>query len=323
MTLSVSPDHPEFAEHYHAARQGIKLTPQQSPVDRSIRGSLGWLCHKHLGKLEDKVKAGNASKLTLKKRIGLLKRIINDYGDYSLEMPSQQVVKIRDRYQSTPAMADSLVEAISAMYKEAIEDGVCDINPAVGVSRIDKGKGGAIPWTLLDLKKFKETHPQGTQAHLCLTLFMFTACRISDAVWLGRDNEFERDGIPALGWQPRKKGSAYVEIPMMPPLYNATRANKVVGETYLLTAKGQPFASPDALGQYFRKCCKEAGLKNRSSHGIRKAAGHLLAQEGCTQYQIMTIHGHTSAKTSEVYTKGVERWGMAKEAMSKLQQMDW
>lgn len=323
ITLSVTPDHPEFLEHYHAARRGIKLIPEQTPVERSIRGSLGWLCHKHLENLEAKVNAGNASPLTLKKRKGLLKRIIDNWGEYSLEMPSSQLIKIRDQYQSTPAMADSLVEAMSAMYREAIEKGICDFNPAVGVGRIDRGKGGAVPWTIDDLKKFKEHHKEGSQAHLCLTIFMFTACRISDAVRLGRSNEIERNGMLYLGWQPAKKGSAYVEIPMVPQLITATRATKVQGTTYLLNQHGKPYASPDALGQHFRRWCKEAGLENRSSHGIRKAAGHFLAQEGSTQYQIMTIHGHTSAKTSEVYTKGVERWKMAKEAMEKLGAIDW
>ena len=56
---------------------------------------------------------------------------------------------------------------------------------------------------------------------------------------------------------------------------------------------------------------------------FRKAAGHLLAQEGCSQYQIMSIHGHTQAQTSEIYTKGVERWRMTAETMKRLEGMDW
>jgi len=37
----------------------------------------------------------------------------------------------------------------------------------------------------------------------------------------------------------------------------------------------------------------------------------------------MSIHGHTQAKTSEVYTKGVERWKMAADAMRTLESMEW
>ncbi len=110
---------------------------------------------------------------------------------------------------------------------------------------------------------------------------------------------------------------------MLPPLYRATRSIKIAGETYLLNSKGKPFATPDSLGQMFRRWCREAGLADRSSHGIRKAAGHLLAQEGCSQYQIMTVHRHTQAKTSEIYTKGVERWRMARDAMAALEALDW
>lgn len=152
---------------------------------------------------------------------------------------------------------------------------------------------------------------------------MFTACRISDAIRLGRGHETVIEGVRALRWQPAKRGSAEVAIPLLPPLYRATRAAKAQGDTYLLNYKGRPFATPDSLGQMFRRWCREAGLDDRSSHGIRKAAGHLLAQEGCSQYQIMTVHGHTQAKTSEVYTRGAERWRLARDAMAAMEAMDW
>lgn len=321
--LYIGPEHKEFPEHYRAARCGIEIKPDAKAADNSIKGSVAWLTHKHLEDLENLVAAGLASPLTLKKRHLLFKQLREKCGEFSMDMPSAEIIKIRDAMAPTPAFADSMVEAIRTMYRWAGERGICDFNPAVGIGRIDKGRGGAKPWTAEDLRIYRNFHPSGTTAHLCLTLFMFTACRISDACVLGRDNEFKRSGIHGLGWQPRKKGSAFVEIPMLPPLYKATRAATVQGPTYLLKKNGRPFSSPDALGQKFREWCKAAQLGNLSSHGIRKAAGHLLAQEGCTQYQIMSIHGHTQAKTSEIYTKGVERWKMAVDAMRTLETMEW
>ena len=321
--LRVDPDHKDFTEHYRAARCGIEVKPEARPVDTAIRGSIAWLTYKHLDDLENRVKVGLASPLTLKKRQLLFGLLRDECGEYAIDMPSAEILKIRDSMVETPAWADSMVEAIRTMYRWAIERGLCDVNPALGVAKIDRGKGGATPWTIEDLKQYREVHQPGTTAHLCLTLFMFTACRIGDAVALGRRNEFERDGMRGLAWQPRKKGSTFVEIPMLPPLYKATRATVVQGPTYLLTEYGKPFRSPDALGQKFRTWCRKAALENRSSHGIRKAAGHLLAQEGCSQYQIMCIHGHTQAKTSEVYTKGVERWKMAADAMRALSAIEW
>ena len=99
--------------------------------------------------------------------------------------------------------------------------------------------------------------------------------------------------------------------------------SNIVGPTYLLNEKGVPFGSPEVLRNRFRKWCDTAGLEGLSSHGVRKAAGHLLAQNGCSQHQIMAIHGHTEAKTSEVYTKGVERWTLAADAMRTLEDMEW
>lgn len=321
--LNVGPDHPEFMEHYRAARVGISLTPETPPDERALRGSIDWLVAKHLADLGKKVKAGQFSPLTLKKRRHLMKRFCDLYGPYSLNMPTAKIIELRDDMVATPAAADSMVEAIRSLYRWACDVGICDVNPAIGVRKIDRGNGGAVPWTADDLRQFRQHHVAGTKPHLALTIFMFTACRVSDAIRLGRKNEFTRDGVMGLSWQPAKRGSAKVEIPMMPPLYKATRAAAVVGDTYLLNRKGQPFSTPDSLGQMFRRWCVEAGLKNRSSHGIRKATGSFLAQEGCTQYQIMSIHGHTEPKTSAIYTQGAERWTLSKDAMQRFKTLEW
>lgn len=321
--LSVTPDHPKFMEIYLAARAGVRIAPEASPEERAIRGSIGWLVAKHLAALEREVEAGTTSPLTLKKRRTVMKILTDQYADYALDMPTRKLVELRDDHLATPAMADSLIEGIRAMYRWAADRGLCSVNPAIGIARIDRGGGGAKPWTTDDLTKFRNRHPPGTTAHMCLTILMFTACRIGDAIRLGRGHETTIEGVRALRWQPAKRGSAQVTIPLLPPLYRATRLPTVTGDTYLLNYRGQPFATPDSIGRMFRRWCDDAGLSGLSAHGVRKAAGHLLAQEGCSQYQIMTIHGHTQAKTSEVYTKGVERWRLARDAMRALEGMDW
>ena len=72
-----------------------------------------------------------------------------------------------------------------------------------------------------------------------------------------------------------------------------------------------------------QRWCKEAEIEGKSSHGIRKAAGHLMALMGATQYEIMSVHGHAQASTSQVYTDGVERRALAQQAAAKLGGMDW
>ena len=217
--------------------------------------------------------------------------------------------------------AKNALTTIKMMYQGEPE------NPAIGIPRPKPNKPkseiGATPWTPQALRAYRETHKPGTMAHLTLTLFMFTACRISDATVLGRGNQFERNGETWIGWQPSKRGSAYVEIPLLPPLLKATRAQKIVGPTYILTEYGTPHRSPEGLRNRFKKWCTQAGLENMSSHGIRKAVGKLLAEEGCSQYQIMAVHGHTDSKTSSVYTQGAERSRLAGEAAKILEAMEW
>jgi integrase len=320
--LHIDPDHKDFAEHYRAARRGIELKPEDVPVETTMSGSLGRLKKDYLEWLEQQVSAGNYNKATLVQRRSRLK-LLDEYEDYSLKIPQSDLLNLRDSIASTPGSADNFIKSVRAMYAWALERGICDVNPAIGIGKINRGAGGAIPWTVENLRQYREVHHQGTMAHLCITVFMFTACRISDAISLGRANEFERSGIRGLRWQPKKKGSAFVEVPMLPPLYKATRAMAIQGKSYILTAHGEPFKSPEGLRNRFRKWCDQAGLHHLSSHGIRKATGNLLAEEGASQYQIMSIHGHTQAKTSEIYTKGVERWRLAADAMNNLATMEW
>jgi len=296
--LYVGPDHKNFREHYSAARAGVEIKPDFAPADNTIRGSVDWLTRKYEAWLEEQVRAGRRSLKTLKKDLFTLEFLRRECGRYAMDIPAPELLRMRDKMTSTPAAADTFTKNVRAMYKWATTQGLCDINPAVGIGKIDRGSGGTVPWTLEDLQTFKTIHGCGTTAHLCLTILLFTACRIGDAARLGRRHEFTRNGIAGLAWQPEKKGTVKVEVPILPPLADALRDIKVVGPTYLLTSFGKPFRSGDALGQRFRKWCLEAGLKNHSAHGVRKATGHLLASLGCTQYEIMSIHGHTEAGTS-------------------------
>ncbi len=333
-TLPFGPVHPDFQQVYLAARAGIKPNKAdgQRPVPTS--GTVGWMVTAYLAHLGQQVQNGEASPLTLKQRKGMGERLMDHtsssgqsrgkpYRDLPMSIPTHELVSYRDSLMATPGTAKNTFKFIKAMYKWAVERGHCPANPAAGITVNYSNQGGAKPWTLEDLEKFRKTHPFGTKAHLALTLFMFTACRIGDAVLLGRQHEEKRNGQLWLSWQPSKKGSKPVDIPVLPPLEKAIRAQKVVGDAFLLTDAGTPFTSPEGLRNRMQKWCKAAKIKGKSSHGIRKAAGHLLALHGATQYEIMSIHGHANASTSQVYTADVERTQLAAQAAAKLSGLEW
>ncbi|MHA3915608.1 tyrosine-type recombinase/integrase [Halovulum sp. GXIMD14793] len=326
--IPVGPDHLEFLNHYHSARAGEVWTSEQP---QAVEQSLDWLKGKYLDYLTSMVSVGHLVKTTLRERRSLLTRVCDftdphntRYGDFDLRLPAAAFLDVRDAWADRPGVADNIIKVVRTMYSWAIERGLTDNNPASGIAKINrKTHTGATPWTAADLKAFKKKHPPGTTAHLWLTLQAFTACRIGDAIWLGRDNEVTRDGRVWLEWQPRKKGSAPVSIPMMPPLLAATRASKIVGPAYILSERGKPFKSTESLRRRVRKWCDEAKITDRSSHGIRKAVAELLAESGCTQHQIMAVMAHTQSTTSEVYTKGVRRRALAAGGMEALEALEW
>ena len=334
ITLPVGPDHPDFHTHYRAARAGVKIAaPQDAAPDR---GTLGWLLKSYLAHLERQVAAGQASPLTFKERRNLVAYVLSQkseqraskgkaYGGLPMTIPASELTAFKDRMAATPGKARNVWKLLTAAFDFGVERGHCGVNPARAVAApVYRSQGGATPWTVKDLERFRERHQPGSTAHLALTLFMFSACRIGDACWLGRDQEERHGGTLWLAWQPRKKGSRHVRIPVLAPLERAIRAQTVVGPAYLLTAHGKPFASPEALRNKMKQWVLEAGLPaDRSSHGIRKAAGHLLALHGATQYEIMAVHGHANAATSQVYTETVERMRLGEMAVSKLAGMEW
>lgn len=321
ITLHVTPEHPRFGEHYHAARAGIQLDPEPD-AQASVKGSVGWLVDAYTAAMNAMQANGSLSPVTVQQRAQFLTWLRAEVGAFNANMPQAQLVLLRDKRASTPGAADNLIKAVRAMYAWGVERGLVKINPATGIKSINTGKG-AKPWTLDDLTQYRKRHPHGTMAHLALTLFMFTAGRVGDVYRLGRSNEVRRGDVVWLDWQPEKRGSERVRIPMLPPLLSAIKAQTVIGPAYLMTEQGKPFASKNAFGNKFRQWVREADLEGLSPHGIRKAAGELLALHGASQYHIMSIHGHSQAKTSEVYTRGADRDRLAAQAMEKLSAMDW
>lgn len=328
ITIPVSPDDDRFMDCYHQARRGEKpvLAQPAGPQTKSF----DWLAQKYIEFLEHKADSGSGSKLTLVQRRSLLTRAgqfeASDgkpLGTAHFEVPKSEFVALRNAMASTSAEADNMIKAIRSLYRFAIEIGHCSENPALSIARIHKPKGGAVAWNADDIAQYKKSHPPGTMAHLYLTLLMFTGCRIGDAIWLGRNQEVKREGQVWLKWQPRKTGSAIVEIPLLPPLFDATRAQVVQGPTYMLNEHGKPFKSSDTLRTRFARWCASAGLEGKSSHGIRKALAEILSEAGMSEKQVGSVLAHVNPSTTAIYTSGANRRRLAASSMEVMKGIKW
>lgn len=321
--IPVGPDDPAFSEHYYAARAGLLIEAKR--IKPTVRHSLDELTHDYLAWFNDQVEAGHTSRLTLKQRKSLLAKVCDmtdpngeRLGALHYDLGTEGVMHMIDQWGARTAQADNSRKALSAVYRWAMPRGRAQSNPCAGLSNVHKSRGGAKPWTVLELKTFLEHHPHGSTARRWLFLSTFTACRISDAVTLGRGNEVIRDGITYLDWQPQKKGSAFVSVPMAPQLLAELRAAKVEGKAYILSEHGRPFRTAASLHERIRRWVAAAGLQGLSQHGLRKAMGELLAEAGATQHQIMSVMAHTKPATSAIYTDRADRRRMAAAAMESI-----
>lgn len=201
------------------------------------------------------------------------------------------------------------------MYDWAVDRKHIAENTAKGIRSVYIKGDGATSWKAADVKAFLAFHKFGSKPYIAMHVLLWTGCRIEDLTLLGQKSECVIDGVEALRWIPNKKGSSEVCIPLFEALKVATRSAKVQGATYVLGRGGNPYASGDAM---FKRWCQDADLGHLSAHGVRKGLAEILAELGCSQYEIMAILGHSEAKTSEVYTRRVERWKLALVAMGKV-----
>jgi len=115
----------------------------------------------------------------------------------------------------------------------------------------------------------------------------------------------------------RRSKPITLQIPIVPQLQRVIDASPCGDLTFLVTEFGRPF-SASGFGNIFRRWCNEAGLKNCSAHGLRKAAAARLAELGATEHEIMAVTGHRTSKEVTRYTRAARQKILAERAMARL-----
>ncbi|MDF1606989.1 tyrosine-type recombinase/integrase [Hoeflea sp. YIM 152468] len=317
ITIHASPGDEDFQRQYLAARRGGTAKTVKPASTYAKPRSIGWLVNTYFEYLEARVSAATTSAKTLKKKRNLLARLLKR-PDRVMLIPQEKLIEMQDGMAATPAQADAFIEAVAVMYDWAVKRKHVSHNPARGIDRVYVKGHGATPWKADDVRAFFQRHKAGSKPHVAMSLLLWTGCRVEDLTTLGRRHECVIEGVEAIRWTPGKKGSSEVAIPLLPPLKTATRAPIVQGATYVLGRGGKPYASGDSMSAMVKRWCADAGLGHLSAHGVRKGLAELLAELGCSQYEIMAILGHSEARTSEVYTRRVERWKLALGAMDRV-----
>jgi integrase len=205
-----------------------------------------------------------------------------------------------------------MLKALRGLMAFAFAERSIDADPTAGYKpKRLKDTGGFQTWTDDDIAAFEARHPVGSTARLALTLLMFTGQRRGDVVRVGRQHI--RGGVLSLR---QSKTGAQIDIPVIAEL-QAVLDVAPAGMTFLITEQGRPF-TPAGFGGWFRRRCNEAGLRELSAHGLRKAAATRLAEHGATAHELMAWFGWTTLREAERYTRAANRKTLAQGVAHKL-----
>lgn len=256
---------------------------------------------------------------TQKVRRAILERFCQHKSDgdkpFMLLLPRHVRIR-RDEMSDRPEAANGMVKALRQLYRFALRYDLHDDNPAEKVEYLKGNPDGFHSWTLDEIARFEEVYPVGTQARLALALAIYTGQRRSDLVLFGRQHV--RDGwLVFTQHKGRNRNPVRMEIPIIPELQRIIDQTPTGDLAFLVTAFNRPFTS-NGFGNRFRKWCDEAGLKECSVHGLRKAAAARLAELGCTEQEIMAITGHRTSKEVTRYTRAASQKTRAESALRRL-----
>jgi integrase len=209
--------------------------------------------------------------------------------------------------------ARHFIDTMRGLFEWATEAQHVKTDPTLGVKYPKQPKtGGFIPWTDDDIAAYERRWPIGTRQRVWLDVLAYTGLRRGDAVQLGRQHI--RDGVAYIKTE---KTDTPVALPILPSLAQSLSAGPCGDLTFIVGANGRPMTK-EGFGNAFRDACRAAGLRNRSAHGLRKAAATRAAVSGATLAQLNAIFGWTGAKMALHYIETADRTRLAGDSMHTL-----
>lgn len=231
------------------------------------------------------------------------------------DMEPHHVRRLLAARADTPAAANTFLKVLRSLMRFAVEDNWRPTDPTYGVRRIRDKTAGFHTWTEAEIAQFEAAHPVGSRARLAFDLLLWTGQRRADVVRMGRQHL--QAGFLDIT---QEKTGERLAIPVSAALRASIDAASPADHlTFLVTAAGAPFTAA-GFGNWFRDCCREAGLPDAcSAHGLRKAMARRLAERGRTTQEIKSVTGHRTLSEVERYTRATDQRRLAESAMDGLE----
>lgn len=298
---------PEFMMQYQSCMAGEAAPPIATGANKTKAGSFNALIVAYYNTPEFH-SLRPSTKTTYR---GIIERFRAEHGEKSVaKIERKHIMAILGDMSKTPAAANNLLDRLKALMTLALNIGMRTDDPTLRVRGYRNKSDGFHTWTEDEIARFEARHPIGTAARLALSLMLFTGQRRSDAVTMGRQH-LNGNRISVC----QQKTNARLDIPLHPALREAIDATPIKNMTFLVTSFDKPFTAA-GFGNWFRDRCDEAGLKNCSAHGLRKAAARRLAEAGCSNQEIKAITGHKTDTEVSRYTAAADQKRLAEQAMN-------
>ncbi|MBX4336364.1 tyrosine-type recombinase/integrase [Bartonella raoultii] len=302
----------EFVDNYKSALaelQGLIL-PKSKP-GKLVEGSFAWLLKQYL----NSTNWHNLAQSTKKQNELILMKVCDSVGNIPYKaIEKKHIIAGVERRKETPAMARNFLKALNGLFNWAIEQGLLETNPTVGVKRPAlNNKDGFAVWTEEDVEKYYQRWSYGTHERVWIDVLLYTGLRRGDAVRIGWKDV--KDNIIHLRTE-KSKFQTDVFLPILPELAETLKIGPIGEETFICSKTNQKFIK-ESFGNAFRDACNKAGIK-KSAHGLRKLAATRAANSGATVSQLKALFGWTEDQMASLYTKSADRKRLALEAIKKL-----
>ena len=215
----------------------------------------------------------------------------------------------------TPSQAKNFLQTMSQFFKWLVVEEKVPYDPTIGLTVKRKKTQGFLPWTYEDVITYEKRWPLGTRERVMLDVYIFTGLRRGDAARVGPGHV--HNNVITLATD-KSQGQTVVSLPMLDALKRTLAAGQTSKPSFICKEDGLPYVK-ESLGNKFKEACIEAGILNKSAHGLRKAAATRAAEKGATAHQLMAIFGWVDIKEAEICTRASSRKRLAEQAMSKLE----
>ncbi len=280
------------------------------PAAKSAAGSLRWLVDRY----RETAQYGALSPATRRQRDNIFSGALAAVGNEPYRSITKAgIIASREKRAGTPSQARNFLDAMRGVFRWALDAGLIDVDPTAGVANPARPKThGFKAWEEEDVAAYERRWPEGTRERVWLHVLLYTGLRRGDAVLLGKQHV--RDGVATLRTE---KNATEVNIPILPILEETLAIGPTGDLAFIVGGKGRPLTK-ESFGNFFKRACVAAGLKEHSAHGVRKIGATRAAEAGATVAELEALFGWSGGAMASHYTRTADRKRLARQAAEKI-----